>query len=94
MEQIQPMVVYSPDHPAALMPLEAWDSGLTSRAEAKAHGFIGVFDPADGRLPAFEKWLSEIAPNAERSVMTTRRFIHGKAGPAMSLNVYIAPPAK
>jgi hypothetical protein len=94
MEQIQPMVFYSPDHPAALMPLEAWDSGLTSRAEAKAHGFIGVFDPADGRLPAFEKWLSEIAPNAERSVMTTRRFIHGKAGPAMSLNVYIAPPAK
>nr|WP_247457063.1 glycosyltransferase family 39 protein [Bradyrhizobium sp. 2] len=94
MESIQPMVFYSPDHPAALMPLEAWDSGLTSREDAKKYGFIGVFDPTDGRLPAFEKWVSEIAPNAERIVMTTRRFTHGKAGPAMSWNIYIAPPAK
>nr|WP_244464074.1 glycosyltransferase family 39 protein [Bradyrhizobium japonicum] len=94
MEQIQPLVFYSPDHPAALMPLEAWDSGLTSREDARKYGFIGVFDPTDGRLPAFEKWVSEIAPNAERIVMTTRRFTHGKAGPAMSWNIYIAPPAK
>ncbi|QDP22541.1 glycosyltransferase family 39 protein [Bradyrhizobium cosmicum] len=94
MESIQPMVFYSPDHPAALMPLEAWDSGLTSREDAKTYGFIGVFDPTDGRLPAFEKWVSEIAPNAERIVMTTRRFTHGKAGPSMSWNIYIAPPAK
>src|SRR3954463_3171330 len=94
MESIQPMVFYSPDHPAALMPLEAWDSGLTSREDAKKYGFIGVFDPTDGRLPAFEKWVSETAPNAERIVMTTRRFSHGKAGPSMSWNIYIAPPAK
>ena len=94
MESIQPMVFYSPDHPAALMPLEAWDSGLTSREDARKYGFIGVFDPTDGRLPAFEKWVSETAPNAERIVMTTRRFTHGKAGPAMSWNIYIAPPAK
>ncbi len=94
MESIQPLVFYSPDHPAALMPLEAWDSGLTSIDDAKKHGFIGVFDPTDGRLPAFEKWVSEVAPNAERMVMTTRRFTHGKAGPAMSWNIYIAPPAK
>jgi 4-amino-4-deoxy-L-arabinose transferase-like glycosyltransferase len=94
MESIQPMVFYSPDHPAALMPLEAWDSGLTSRDDAKAYGFIGVFDPTDGRLPAFEKWVSETAPNAERIVMTTRRFSHGKAGPSMSWNIYIAPPGK
>ncbi|MGT2440645.1 glycosyltransferase family 39 protein [Bradyrhizobium betae] len=94
MESIQPMVFYSPDHPAALMPLEAWDSGLTSREDAKTYGFIGVFDPTDGRLPAFEKWVSETAPNAERIVMTTRRFTHGKAGPSMSWNIYIAPPAK
>jgi hypothetical protein len=26
--------------------------------------------------------------------MTTRRFTHGKAGPSMTWNVYIAPPAK
>lgn len=94
MEQIQPMVFYSPDHPSALLPLEAWDSGLTSRDDARKHGFIGVFDPTDGRLPAFEKWVSEVAPNAERMVMTTRRFTHGKAGPSMSWNIYIAPPAK
>lgn len=94
MESIQPMVFYSPDHPSALLPLEAWDSGLTSRDDAKKYGFIGVFDPTDGRLPAFEKWVSEIAPNAERMVMTTRRFTHGKAGPSMSWNIYIAPPAK
>ncbi len=94
MESIQPMVFYSPDHPSALLPLEAWDSGLTSRDDAKTYGFIGVFDPTDGRLPKFEKWVSEVAPNAERIVMTTRRFTHGKAGPAMSWNIYIAPPAK
>lgn len=94
MEQIQPLVFYSPDHPAALMPLEAWDSGLTSRDDARKYGFIGVFDPTDGRLPAFEKWVSEVAPNAERMVMTTRRFTHGKAGPSMSWNIYIAPSAK
>jgi hypothetical protein len=94
MESIQPLVFYSPDHPAALMPLEPWDSGLTSRDDVKKYGFIGVFDPTDGRLPAFEKWVSEVAPNAERMVMTTRRFTHGKAGPSMSWNIYIAPPAK
>jgi len=94
MESIQPMVFYSPDHPAALMPLEAWDSGLTSPEDAKTYGFIGVFDPTDGRLPAFEKWVSETAPDAERIVMTTRRFTHGKAGPSMSWNIYIAPPLK
>lgn len=94
MEQIQPLVFYSPDHPSALLPLEAWDSGLTSRDDVKKYGFIGVFDPTDGRLPAFEKWVSEVAPNAERIVMTTRRFTHGKAGPSMSWNIYIAPPGK
>ncbi|MCK1388840.1 glycosyltransferase family 39 protein [Bradyrhizobium sp. 21] len=92
MESIQPMVFYSPDHPAAFVPIEAWDSGLTSPDDVKRYGFIGVFDPTDGRLPAFEKWVSETAPKAERMVMTTRRFIHGKAGPSMSWNIYIAPP--
>lgn len=94
MESIQPMVFYSPDHPAALLPLEAWDSGLTSRDDARRYGFIGVFDPTDERLPKFERWVSEFAPNAERMVLSTRRFTNGKAGPSMSWNVYIAPPAK
>ena len=94
MESIQPMVFYSPDHPVAFIPNEAWSSGLISLDEVKKDGFIGVFDPTDGRLPAFEKWVSEIAPNAERMVMTTRRFTNGKAGPVMTWNIYIAPPAK
>lgn len=94
MESIQPMVFYSPDHPAAFTPNEAWASGLTSLEDVKKYGFIGVFEPTDSRLPAFEKWVSETAPNAERMVMTTRRFTHGKAGPSMSWNIYIAPPAK
>ncbi|MCJ9736554.1 hypothetical protein MOV75_41215, partial [Bradyrhizobium sp. PRIMUS42] len=94
METIQPMVFYSPDHPSPYTPNEAWASGLTSLDDVKRYGFIGVFDPTDGRLPAFEKWISDVAPNAERMVMTTRRFTHGKPGPAMSWNVYIAPPGK
>lgn len=94
MESIQPMVFYSPDHPSALLPLEAWDSGLTSLDDARRYGFIGVFDPTDERLPRFEKWISEVAPNAERMVLSTRRFTNGKAGPLMSWNVYISPPAK
>ncbi|MHC4045157.1 glycosyltransferase family 39 protein [Bradyrhizobium sp. 23AC] len=94
METIQPMVFYSPDHPSPFTPNEAWASGLTSLDDVKRYGFIGVVDATDERLPKFEKWVSEVAPNAERVMMTTRRFTHGKAGPAMSWNVYIAPPAK
>lgn len=94
MESIQPMVFYSPDHPAAFTPNEAWASGLTSLDDVRTYGFIGVFDPTDGRLPAFETWVAQIAPNAERMVMTTRRFTHGKAGPSMTWNIYIAPPGK
>lgn len=94
METIQPMAFYSPDHPSPFTPNEAWNSGLIAPEDVKRLGFVGVFDPTDGRLPAFEKWVAETAPHAERMVMTTRRFTNGKAGPAMSWNVYIAPPAK
>jgi 4-amino-4-deoxy-L-arabinose transferase-like glycosyltransferase len=94
METIEPLVFYSPDHPAPFTPGEVWTAGLTSPEEVKRLGFIGVFDPADGRLPAFESWIAQNAPNAERLVMTTRRFFHGHPGPAISWKVYIAPPAK
>lgn len=94
MENIEPLSFYSPDHPVPFTPGEIWSAGLTSEQEAKRLGFIGVFDPADGRLPAFEKWIAEAAPNAERIVMTTRRFFHGRPGPTMIWNVYIAAPAK
>ena len=85
---------YSPDHPSPFTPNEAWASGLTSLDDVKRYGFIGVFDASDERLPKFEKWIAETAPHAERMVMTTRRFTHGKAGPAMTWNVYIAQPGK
>ena len=94
MDAIQPMVFYSPDHPRPFTPNEAWDSGLTSSDDLKRFGFIGVFDTADPRLPAFEKWIAKTAPNAEHLVMTTRRFMHGRSGPSITWNVYIVPPAK
>jgi hypothetical protein len=67
---------------------------LTAPEDVKRFGFIGVFDPTDGRLKEFEKWVGETAPNAERIVMTTRRFTHGRPGPSMTWNVYIAPPGR
>jgi 4-amino-4-deoxy-L-arabinose transferase-like glycosyltransferase len=93
-ETIEPLVFYSSDHPAPFTPGEIWTAGLTSPEEVKRSGFIGVFDPADGRLPKFEAWIAQNAPDAERMVMTTRRFFHGHPGPAISWKIYIAPPAK
>ncbi|MGE5158730.1 MAG: glycosyltransferase family 39 protein, partial [Gemmatimonas sp.] len=40
----EPMTFYSPDHPAPFTPGELWSSGLTSLAEAKRLGFIGICD--------------------------------------------------
>ncbi len=94
METIQPMVFYSPDHPSPFTPHEIWGSGLTSPEDVKRLGFIAVFDATDERLPTFEKWVEETAPNAERVVMTTRRFTAGRPGPSITWNVYIAAPAK
>jgi 4-amino-4-deoxy-L-arabinose transferase-like glycosyltransferase len=92
-DAIEPLVFYSPDHPAPFTPGEIWTAGLTTPEEVKRLGFIGVFDPADERLPAFEAWMAQNAPEAERLVMTTRRFFRGHAGPAINWNIYIAPPA-
>lgn len=94
METIQPMAFYSPDHPSPFTPGEAWGAGLTSPEDVKRLGFIAVFDARDGRLPGFEKWVAETAPEAERVVMTTRRFSHGRPGPSMTWHVFIAGPAK
>jgi 4-amino-4-deoxy-L-arabinose transferase-like glycosyltransferase len=94
METIQPMVFYSPDHPRPFTPGEIWGSGLTSPEDVKRLGFIAAFDATDARLPTFEKWVAETAPNAERVVMTTRRFTQGRPGPSMTWNVYIAAPAQ
>ena len=90
----EPMMFYSPDHPAPFTPGEIWSVGLTSLEEAKRLGFIGVCDTADGRLPACESLDGGECADAERLVMTTQRFFHGHAGPAISWKIYIVPPAK
>ena len=90
----EPMTFYSPDHPAPFTPGEVWSSGLTSLAEAKRLGFIGICDTTDGRLPTCEKWMKDNAPDAEQVVMTTQRFFKGHAGPSIVWKVYIEPPGK
>jgi 4-amino-4-deoxy-L-arabinose transferase-like glycosyltransferase len=90
----EPMTFYSPDHPAPFTPREIWSSGLTSLEEAMRLGFIGICDTTDGQLPVCDAWMAANANNAERLTITTQRFFHGRPGPAISWNVYIAPPAK
>jgi 4-amino-4-deoxy-L-arabinose transferase-like glycosyltransferase len=90
----EPMTFYSADHPAPLTPGELWSSGLTSLAEAKRLGFIGICDTTDGRLPVCEAWMKDNAPNAEQLVMTTQRFFRGHPGPSTNWKIYIVPPAK
>jgi 4-amino-4-deoxy-L-arabinose transferase-like glycosyltransferase len=90
----EPMTFYSPDHPAPFTPGEVWSSGLTSLAEAKKLGFIGVCDTTDGRLPVCEAWMVANGKDAEQLEITTRRFFHGHPGPAISWKVYIVPPAE
>jgi len=89
----EPMTFYSPDHPAPFTPGEVWSSGLTSLADAKRLGFIGVCDTTDNRLPACEAWMNANATDAERVAMTTQRFFHGHPGPSIGWKVYIVPPA-
>jgi hypothetical protein len=90
----EPMTFYSPDHPAPLTPNEAWTSGLTSLDEARRDGFIGICEVGDWKQAVCEAWMKDNAPNAERIVMTTRRFFGGHAGAATSWDVFIAPPGQ
>src|SRR5437899_6860585 len=90
----QPVTFYSPDHPAPLTPDEPWSSGLTSLDEAKRLGFIGICETDDWKLEKCEAWMKAHAANAERMVMTTRRFFLGLPGPATAWNIFIVPPAK
>jgi 4-amino-4-deoxy-L-arabinose transferase-like glycosyltransferase len=95
MDVAEPMVFYSPDHPAPFTPDEAWSSGLTTLEEAKRLGFIGICDTATTwNLPACEEWMAKNAAKAERLVMTTQRFYRGHPGPSRNWKVYIVPPAK
>ncbi|CAN5444357.1 glycosyltransferase family 39 protein [soil metagenome] len=90
----EPMTFYSVDHPAPLTPNEAWSSGLTSLQEAKRDGFIGVCEVADWKQAVCDAWMRDNGANAERMVMTTRRFFGGRAGSATTWNVYIVPPGQ
>jgi 4-amino-4-deoxy-L-arabinose transferase-like glycosyltransferase len=90
----EPMTFYSPDHPAPFTPGELWSSGLTSLAEAKRLGFIGICDTSDARLPACEAWMAANGKNAEQLAMTTQRFFHGHPGPSITWKVYIVPPSR
>lgn len=90
----EPVTFYSPDHPAPFTPGEIWSSGLTSLEEATRLGFIGACDTSDARLPVCEKWMNENAPNAERLDLTSRRYFHGRAGPAVKWKVWIQPPSE
>lgn len=91
----EPMTFYSPDHPAAITPGEAWSSGLTSLDEAKRLGFIGICDTTDPIfLKPCEAWMAEHAKDAEPLVVNTQRFFHGHPGPSTAWKVYLVPPAK
>jgi 4-amino-4-deoxy-L-arabinose transferase-like glycosyltransferase len=90
----EPMTFYSSDHPAALVPGEAWTSGLTSFEEAKRLGFIGICETGDWKLEKCQAWMKENAPNAEPMVITTRRFFHGVAGAATAWDIYLVPARK
>lgn len=90
----EPLTFYSPDHPAPLTPREVWGSGLTSLKEATRLGFIGICDPRDNQIHICEKWMNDTAPNAERVDLTSRRYFHGKAGPAVKWKIWIVGPAR
>jgi 4-amino-4-deoxy-L-arabinose transferase-like glycosyltransferase len=90
----EPMTFYSSDHPAPFTPGEVWSSGLTSLAEAKRLGFIGICDTTDWRFKTCTAWMEANAASAERLTITTQRFFHGHPGPAVSWNIYVQPPAK
>ncbi len=90
----QPVAFYSPDHPAPLTPDEPWSSGLTSLAEAKQSGFIGICETGDWKLEKCEAWMKVHAANGERMVVTTRRFFLDMPGPATVWNIIIVPPAR
>ncbi|CAL74659.1 Conserved hypothetical protein; putative membrane protein [Bradyrhizobium sp. ORS 278] len=97
-EMNTPMTFYSPDHPRPFtVPYtaeETWGSGLSTLEDLKHDGFIGVCDTTDNRIAACEAWMAKEAPRAEPLVMTTQRFFHGLAGPAIVWKVYVQGPER
>lgn len=89
-----PMTFYSPDHPLTFTPGELWSSGLTSLDQAMRLGFIGICDTTDYRLATCEAWMNANAPAAEKLAITSRRYFHGKAGPAVRWKIWIKAPLR
>ena len=88
------MTFYSVDHPLPYVPNEKVGSGLLSLEEAKRAGYIGICDPADSRFESCETWMKENAADAERVVISTRRFFQGQAGISSRWHVYFVAPGK
>ena len=88
------MTFYSPDHPMPLTPYEPWPSGLTSLAEARREGFIGICQIDDWKQEMCDRWMRENAANGERIVVSTRHFFKGQASAATKWNVVIVPPGR
>jgi 4-amino-4-deoxy-L-arabinose transferase-like glycosyltransferase len=88
----EPMTFYSPDHPLPLTPYEQWPSGVTSMAEARRNGFVGICEVGDWKFERCEAWMKDNAVGAERIVMTTRRFFKGNASAPTTWNVYLVSP--
>jgi hypothetical protein len=57
-------------------------------------GFIGICDPRDNLIHVCEKWMNDTVPDAERLDLTSRRYFHGKAGPAVKWKIWIKGPEK
>lgn len=88
------MTFYSPDHPMPLTPYEPWPSGLTSLAEARREGFIGICQIDDWKQEMCDRWMKDNAANGERIVVSTRHFFKGQASAATRWNVVIVPPGR
>ena len=67
---------------------------LISIDAAKRLGFIGICDTKDLELSKCEAWMAENAANAERLDLTSRRYFHGKAGPAVKWKIWIVGPER
>ena len=90
----EPMTFYSPDHPASLVPGEAWTSGLTSLDEARRLGFIGICDTTD---PVFlkpcEAWMAGM-PECRAAGDDHHALLQRHPGPSTAWKVYLVPLAK
>jgi 4-amino-4-deoxy-L-arabinose transferase-like glycosyltransferase len=85
------MTFYSPDHPTPLPPEEP-PSGLLTVADAQRTGFIGICDAGGPFHRQCDAWMKANVTRGDHIIITTRRFFHGKPGPAVNWEIYFVPP--